>query len=290
MHRSQTSTERRIISDRFDCAKEAIVKNDILVMDCEERGLFWLTLRSDYNVLFATTGEEGLEMLSENVGLVFLNMRLPDMKSMEVFRLIKERYPSTAVIIITACGAKEAAKEPFRREASDYAKRPFDAEDVLRKIKTLVGVNDGSLELPEAPPSEETDDSRQYPDILPHIVEGILRVRTFLSQNPSASLTLPAACRMASLSKTYFCHYFKRITGHSLRSYHHEVKVRMAEQLLRNKRLSVKEVARSLGYHDPNYFSTVYKRLTGTSAKKRQLHGASAQKTPGKWRHEPGKN
>ena len=288
MNRSQTSTERRIILDGH--AGEAKMKNEILVMDCEERGLFWLTLKSDYKVLFATTGEEGLEMLSENVGLVFLNMRLPDMKSMEVFRMIKERYPETAVIIITACGADRTAVDPFRKEAGDYVKRPFGAEDVLRKIKALVDMDDEPGDSPSAVSSEGTTHVRQYPDIPPHIVEGILRVKAFVSQSPSASLTLAAACRMASLSKTYFCHYFKQITGHSLRSYHHAVKIRMADDLLKDKRLSVKEVARKLGYHDPNYFSTIYKRLTGISAKQRQLRGRSPQGIPGKVRQGSGKN
>lgn len=290
MERVHTLTGRRTILETDGCGGEAEMKNEILVMDCEERGNFWLTLRSDYKVLFATTGEEGLEMLSENVGLVFLNMRLPDMKSMEVFRVIKERCPSAAVIIITACDTKEAAMEPFRKEASDYAKRPFDAEDVLRKIKALVDINDDPQEQPGAPLPEDAARSRQYPDIPPHAVEGILRVRAFVAQNCSASLTLPAACRMASLSKTYFCHYFKQITGHSLRSYHHAVKIRMAEELLKDRRLSVKEVARKLGYHDPNYFSTIYKRITGVSAKKRQLRKQGPQGTSDKRRQEAGQN
>ena len=262
------------------------MKNEILVMDCEERGIFWLTLKSDYKVLFATTGEEGLEMLSENVSLVFLNMRLPDMKSMEVFRLIKERNPSTAVIIITACDTKEAAMEPFGREASDYAKRPFEAEDVLRKIKALVDTSDGSREQPGASLPAETVQDERYPDIPPHIVEGILRVRDFVARNYSESLSLTAACKMASISKTYFCHFFKRITGHSLRSYQHAVKVRMAEQLLADRRLSVKEVARKLGYHDPNYFSTIYRKVAGISPKEGRAHNHGNESGPDREKEE----
>jgi YesN/AraC family two-component response regulator len=249
------------------------MKSEILVMDCEERGHFWLTLKSDYRILFATTAEEGLEMLSENVGLVFLNMRLPDMKSMEVFRLIRKEHPSAAVIIITECGTEEKSIEPFRKEANDYARRPLEAEDILQQIRTLVSVKNDSQEHQDESLPAETLRDEHYPDIPLHIVKGVLRVRDFLARNCSESLTLAAACKMASLSKTYFCHFFKEVTGHSLRSYHHVVKVRMAEQLLKDKRLSVKEVAKKLGYHDPNYFSTIYKRITGTPPKQRQARG-----------------
>lgn len=262
--------------------EEVKMKNEILVMDCEDRGTFWLTLRSDYKILFATTAEEGLEMLSENVALVFLNMRLPDMKSMEVFRLIKDKYPSTAVIIITACGTEETAVEPFRREGGDYAKRPFDAEDVLRKIKVLVGVDEDHLKQHDVSLSAERVEDEQYPDIPSHIVEGILKVRDYVARNYSESLSLAAACRMASVSKTYFCHFFKLITGHSLRSYHHAVKIQMAGQLLADGRVSVKEVAKKLGYRDPNYFSTVYRKVAGIPPKRRRAHARGFEGEPDK--------
>jgi YesN/AraC family two-component response regulator len=249
------------------------MKSEILVMDCEERGTFWLTLKSDYKILFATTAEEGLEMLSENVGLVFLNMRLPDMKSMEVYRLIRKEYPSTAVIIITACEAEETRAEPIRKEAGDYAKRPLGAEEILLKIKTLVDMDNDSQKRQDMLISAETIQDEQYPDIPSHVVKGILKVRDFVAQNDSESLTLAAACKMASTSKTYFCRFFKDITGHSLRSYHHFVKIRRAEELLRDRRLSVKNVAQKLGYSDANYFSTIYKRVTGISPRQQQAYG-----------------
>lgn len=289
MRHSHISTGSRLIFNSDDRPEEVKMKNEILVMDCEDRGTFWLTLKSDYKVLFATTGEEGLGMLSENVGLVFLNMRLPDMKSMEVFRLIRKKYPSIAVIIITSCGTEGASEEPFRKEEGDYARRPLEAEDILQKIKLLVGINNDSQKQQEVFLSAETTRDDRYPDIPPHIVKGILKVRDFVAQKYSESLTLPAACKMASLSKTYFCHFFKRITGHSLRSYHHAVKIQIAGQLLADRRLSVKEVARKLGYSDPNYFSTIYKRTTGSSPKQRQASGRNMDRKLSLEKEELGK-
>jgi YesN/AraC family two-component response regulator len=205
--------------------------NEILVMDHEARETFWITLKSDYKILFATTAKKGLNMLSENVDLVFLSIELQDMNSMEVFRLIKQEYPSTAVIIIASCGTEEMYMEAFGKAGGPT-----------------------------------------------HIVDGVLKVRDFVTQNYSESLTLTAACKMASISKTYFCRFFKNITGHSLRSYHHAVKIRMAEELLRDKRLSIKDIARRLGYHDSNYFSTIYKKFTGVSPKQRQTYDQSPDK------------
>jgi two-component system, response regulator YesN len=244
---------------------------DILVMDCEERGAFWLTLRSNHSILFVTTAEEGLEMLSENIGLVFVSLTLRDMDSMELLGLIIKKYPSTAVVIIAPCGDEPCrCVEAFRKGAWDYIKKPLKAEEVLRKIRIFMDGESGSQRQHPASISMETVMHEQYPTIPSHIAKGVLRVRDFVAQNYSESLSLAAACKMAATSKTYFCRFFKRITGHSLRSYHNVVRVRMAEQLLRDRRLSVADVAVRLGYHDSNYFSTIYKRMTGTPPKCRK--------------------
>ncbi len=240
-------------------------------MDCGECEAFWDTLNSDYRILFAATAEKGLTMLSENTGLVFLGMELPDMNSMEVLRLIKKVYPSTAVIIIASCGTEEKCIEAFRKGARDYIRNPLNAEDILRKIHILLNARDASQRRRHVSLSTETVQDEQYPDIPSHVVDGVLKVRDFVAQNYADSLTLAAACKMAAISKTYFCRFFKSITGHSLRSYHHVVKIRMAEELLRDKRMSIIDVALKLGYCDSNYFSTVYKKFTGISPRHRQV-------------------
>lgn len=245
---------------------------DILVMDCEERGAFWLTLRSDYKILFVTTGEEGLDALSENIGLVFLSLTLQDVNSMDVLGTIRRRYPAVAVVIIAPCGTEEPCMcmEAFRQGAWDYIRKPLKAEEILRKIKIFMNEDTGPLQQLHVSLSTETVMHEHYPNIPFHIVKGVLKVRDFVAQNYSESLSLSAACKMAATSKTYFCRFFKHITGHSLRGYHNVVRVQMAERLLRDRQLSVSDVAIRLGYHDSNYFSTIYKRMTGAPPKLRK--------------------
>lgn len=249
------------------------MKRGIVVMDCEERGAFWLTLKTDHGIYFTTTAAEGLEMLSDKIGIVFVSLTLADMNSLEVLGLITREYPLTPVVIIAPCGVGQPCRcmEAFRRGAWDYIKKPLKAAEILRKINILMdeeGAPQVSRQLKYLTVSAELGE--KYPNIPAHIVTGLLRVRDFVAQNYSESLSLSAACKMAATSKTYFCRFFKRITGHSLRGYQNAVRVQMAEQFLRDKRLGVSDVATRLGYHDSNYFSTVYKRMTGIPPKYRR--------------------
>lgn len=239
---------------------------DVLVIDCIGRENFWTNLKSNNKILFAATIHEGLNLLSENVGLVFLNL---DCGGVEVLRLIKKAYPLIEVILITSSDTEELCTEAFRKGARNCISKSLSAEDILQKIKALIGTEDAHQKQPRPPLPYETDEAEYFSNVPSHLANGVLRVRDYIIHNYSESITLDAACKMASTSKTYFCRCFRCITGHSLRNYHHLVKVQMAEELLRDKRLSIEDVAIKLGYSDPNYFSTIYKRITGVSPRQR---------------------
>jgi YesN/AraC family two-component response regulator len=243
---------------------------DILVMDHEGQETFWSTFKGNNKILFATSFKEGLKILSEKVGLVFLRIGLPYMDGIEVLKQIKKEHPSVAVIIITSCGTEETCIEAFRNGARDYLNKPLEAEEIRQKINLLLNAGQVSQRRQHVSLSTITNPDENYPEIPSHLVGGVLRVRDYVAQNYSESLTLSAACKMATISKTYFCHFFKCITGHSLRSYHHLVKIHIAEELLCDKRLSITDVATRLGYDDPNYFSTIYKKITGFSPREWQ--------------------
>ncbi|HWR59643.1 MAG TPA: DNA-binding response regulator [Thermodesulfovibrionales bacterium] len=257
------------------------MKTQILAIDCEERGSFWLNINSGYKILFSTTAEEGMEMLSQNISLVFLSLALRDTDSLEMIGLIRKKYPSLPVIVTAPCGPEEPCMcmEAFKRGAWDYIMKPLDAEVVLQKIEMLLTEKVGKPVPAGAASPVKTFGHEQYPGIPSHFVSGVLRVKDFVAQNYSDSLSLSAACKMAAISKTYFCRFFKCITGHSLRSYQHAVKIRMAEQLLKDRKLSVTEVAIMLGYNDSNYFSTIYKKFTGFSPRHRRASDRDSERS-----------
>ena len=60
---------------------------------------------------------------------------------------------------------------------------------------------------------------------------------------------------------------FSRYAGVGIMEYFNRIKMRKATELL-VEGLSVKETALKLGFHDQNYFSTMFKRITGHTPSK----------------------
>lgn len=239
---------------------------DILVIDCKGREHFWTNIVGDNRILFAATINEGLNLLSESIGLVFLNL---DGNGAEVRKLIKRAYPSTEIVMITSCEKEVSCKEIPKSGTGNNSERPLNAEDIIQKIRGLIGSNDVFSMNQQFIPSSGINVTNHSSNYHSNLASGVIKVRDYLDNNYSKSITLDDACKMASTSKTYFCRCFKCITGHSLRNYHHVVKVQKAKQLLRNKRLSIADVATKLGYSDSNYFSIIYKKFTGVSPRHR---------------------
>jgi DNA-binding NtrC family response regulator len=102
----------------------------ILIVDDEEsvRYSFKRFLSGHpYHVNTASTGVEAIQKFRANkYDLVILDLRLPDMSGLEVFKQLKTIDPRIIALIITAHGTTETAIEATKMGAYDYILKPFD--------------------------------------------------------------------------------------------------------------------------------------------------------------------
>ncbi|MBE6589242.1 MAG: helix-turn-helix domain-containing protein [Ruminococcaceae bacterium] len=93
----------------------------------------------------------------------------------------------------------------------------------------------------------------------------ITQILRYIHRNYATDLTSEEICRAFYCSRSHFSHIFKKETGKSFREYLTDVRMEDAKSLLRYSKLSVTEIALSVGFGDPNYFSNVFKRCEGCS-------------------------
>lgn len=220
-----------------------------------------------YPLLVATTAREGIGLLSEEVAVVILDLALPDAYGIAVLRRIKETHPSVPVIITAAYETEETIIAAFRAGARDYIKKPLDPDEVLNKISVLAGMLSDAGGRRHMMLGSESGPRPRHGEIPSCIIEGILRVKAYIEKNYALPLTLSEACRISLLNRSYFCAYFKRITGHSFKSYHHFVRIRKAIELMEKADRTVSEIAGMIGYENASYFSATFKKETGITPK-----------------------
>ncbi len=94
-----------------------------------------LLAQEGYEVATASSGEEGLDRISErSPDLVVMDVRMPGISGIETLTRIREIDPKLPVIIMTAFGDTDTAIEATKMGAFDYVLKPFDIPDILALI------------------------------------------------------------------------------------------------------------------------------------------------------------
>src|ERR1043165_8862728 len=105
----------------------------ILVVDDDEyvRSMFAALLSENYTCVTAASSDEALSELSRNsYGLVISDIQMPGRNGVELLREIRQRYPDTAVIMISGIARAQRIRDALQLGALDYLVKPIEL-DVL---------------------------------------------------------------------------------------------------------------------------------------------------------------
>ena len=114
----------------------------VLIVDDNETMRSGITLvveRMGHEAIAAGSGPEGLARLKEQpFDLVVTDYRMEEMNGIEVLEAVKEQFPDTDVIIITAYGTIEIAVEAMKKGAVDFITKPFPPEALRLKVDKVM--------------------------------------------------------------------------------------------------------------------------------------------------------
>ena len=96
---------------------------------------------SGHKVIMAADGREGIQRYMENrgeIGLVLLDMGLPEMSGEEVLSTIVRVNPGAKVVAVSGPVEPEVQASVLKIGAADYLGKPYLAEELLRKVDNLL--------------------------------------------------------------------------------------------------------------------------------------------------------
>ena len=95
-----------------------------------------------FNILKATCGKDALDLLSGSVpNLILLDIRLPDINGLELFKKIRQdlRLSAVKIVAVTASVTKEDEDEIKKSGFDGFIAKPIDIKDFVRQIKEKLG-------------------------------------------------------------------------------------------------------------------------------------------------------
>jgi DNA-binding response OmpR family regulator len=87
------------------------------------------------DVRWARSGAEALRLSSTTTDLVLLDLGLPDIEGIEVCRQVRDRYPTLAIVILTARSDEVDIVVGLDAGADDYLTKPFRLAELMARVR-----------------------------------------------------------------------------------------------------------------------------------------------------------
>lgn len=98
-----------------------------------------------------------------------------------------------------------------------------------------------------------------------HMQGKVSEIQKYLSTRYMNKVTLGGISEKFYISPFYLSRMFKKTTGFTFVEYLNSLRIREAQQLLKESQLNVSEIADKVGYDSQTHFGRVFKKLTGMS-------------------------
>jgi len=92
--------------------------------------------KNNFEVMDAQNGKDALELVNLNFfELAILDYRLPDMTGIEILKKVKEKNPSSRVLLITRYGDQDVAVKALDSGADAFISKPINPDELLQVIQ-----------------------------------------------------------------------------------------------------------------------------------------------------------
>lgn len=224
-------------------------------------------LSPNYNILEAKDGAEALAIIqTKPIDLIISDLMMPVMDGIELSRKVKENISISHIpfLILTAVVSEEQKKASFEIGVDEYLSKPFDEDMLLLRIhnilnlrknykaKFLVSMNSNDLNL-----EVESKDQRFM-----KIALELMKVNYGDSE-----YEIDEFVKDVGYSKTLVNKKLQDLVGLSIGQFMRNYRLNIAHQILINASdeidLNISEIAYSVGFNDPKYFTRCFKEFFG---------------------------
>lgn len=199
--------------------------------------------------IFASSNGRKASQICDEVkpDIALLDIEMPGMNGIELAKYIKEKYADCIIIFITAYDRFDYAIEAIHIKALDYLLKPWKEERLCELISTAI----------------ENVRSMQKTDSIVHSQKDV--IKDYIDRNYKKDISAKDVAGILGYSDVYFSKVFKQLFDDNFINYLTKIRIDRAKVLLKDVSFNIKEVGKSVGYADSNYFTKVFKRSIGIS-------------------------
>jgi DNA-binding response OmpR family regulator len=219
------------------------------------------SLDGNYFIEEAVNGEQGVRKAEKIIpDLIISDMMMPKMDGNQLVKILKndEKTSHIPIILLTAKAGQENKLEGLEIGADDYLTKPFDIKELQVRIKNLinirkklqekfskVGFRQSKVEEKKLSSLDEKFMIKVNEVIENHITEEEFNMEEFREE--------------LFMSRMQVHRKLKALTGKSANRYIRSYKLQKAKKLIEERQGNISEIAYSMGFGSPAYFTKCFK-------------------------------
>jgi YesN/AraC family two-component response regulator len=221
--------------------------------------------------------------LSSRWDVVCFDFDYPEKAGLRLIPAAKSRWPSAPILMLTMQNTADLTLWALRSRVFDLLVKPLTDEEIQRCLARIGDVLQARRTQLERRPRATIErlplEARYSPNlpVAPRLRLAIVHVAKHFSRRISES----EVARLCDMSPSRFCREFKGTFGVTFVEYLTTYRVQQAKRLLENPGMAVGDLALSIGFDDPSYFSRVFRKHAGVSPSEyRQAVTAKTEEQP----------
>ena len=233
--------------------------------DPDIRNYLLRELSADYKVKAFVNGEDALSaIITESPDIIVSDVMMPGIDGLALCRKVKQNVNINhiPVILLSAKADIEDKMEGMKAGADAYLTKPFSTR-MLRSTITSLLANRHLLRAKFSGVQEQEDSVKK---IMMKSQDELLltRIMDVINANISSpDFSVEKLAAEVGLSRVHLHRKLKELTDLSARDFIKSLRMKQAARLLREKKLSVAEVAYATGFANPSHFSSAFKEIYG---------------------------
>ena len=245
-------------------------KHSILIVEDNKdiKELIFSEFCEMYHIYDASDGKEGLRMaIEKKPSLIISDVMMPEMDGIELCRKIRNNDQTMLIpiILLTALNSVKQQIEGLEHGADAYITKPFDIDYLKAQIERLI--TDKENRKKQMVTIDQTESTQQL-NGESYDNKFLIKLGDIINEHlDDTELSVDFLCRKIGLSRTHLNRRMRELVGESPASYIRQLRLHKSMHLIKERNLSISEIAFKVGFSSPSYFSQAFREYYGLTPK-----------------------
>ena len=220
-------------------------------------------LSNDFRVLTANNGKEGLDLAIKNIpNIIICDLMMPIMDGIEMCKTLKTDVNTShiPVIILTAKSGIENEKEGLETGADEYLLKPFDVDLLKLRLNNILRTKQQWIQK-----FKTNSSSKPWKELSNKLDQKFIEksIEIVKKNLDNANFSVEQFALEIGMSRSALFLKLKSVTGQSSSEFIRTIRINNAAKLIRSMKYSISEIVYMVGFSDPKYFRTCFKKQFG---------------------------